>query len=220
MTLVITDRRTANSAGLALQSILSPRSFQRRQAKAMSVATARVRRTLIESIDDHIDAPVAFTKNRGSVRFVAAKERDPISRQRTIVHLGEIQNEYLKPQVLGETINELYGASPFFVPVVANLRRSGFRLGLKLNRFGNVPGLFSGSGEGKLNKILNDPRVFIGGPEDGLAMGIYTRDSDGSPIALFVQKERQAYKANWPFHRIALKSFRDEYPRAFREARR
>ena len=163
----------------------------------------------------YIDRPTRFTVN--GIRFQSARRSEPIREQKSAVFIQETQSAYLNPLIRGETLTELYGRSPIISPVTGNLSRRGYRLGIRLNRSGNVPGL----NRGKIQRVIDDPRTFevdLPGTSD-LSPGIYIRTRSGID-KLFSYSRDTRREAIFPFPELALRVYDRDFPGLYRDALR
>lgn len=208
---IVTDKASANRARRALADQFSIRRFQDRVARANNESARKIKARLTQEIPRHFDRPTPFTVD--SVRVIPVKRGGRLSQMQMTIHLAPIQSEYMRPSILGETVTEQFGRSPFLVPVLANIQRFGRDLGLVLDQFGNINDLRNGV----LSGLLNNPRVFFAGDDGSLEPGVYVRVDD-VPAALFVQRRQQTYDAIFPFHEISLKVYRECFPDAWRNS--
>lgn len=192
------------------------RCIKQASATSLSRIAGRARKQQQKLMPRYISDPTPFTV-RG-VRFTGAKRSEPISKMCSAVYINKTQSAYLNPLIVGETLTELYNRSPIISPVTSNLAKKGYGIGVKLNKFGNIPALKSG----KIQKVIDHPNTFvIDLPGNGqLSAGIYYRNKNGTIDKLFSFDRDSRREAQYPFSDIALDVWDDGFADLYRDSLR
>ena len=189
-------------------------SIDKAAATALTITAAKNRQAVQAQMEKRLDRPRKQTVN--AVRFRRANKKDGLDKMYSATLIVPWASEFLAPNFYGATLTELYGRKPIISPVVANLNR-GYGLGVKLNKFGNVPGL----NKGKIQKVLDSPNTFeieLDSPSP-LTPGIWYRNPRSNQIVLLFLYERDTERKQvLDFNKIGLGIYRNTLPRNWQRA--
>lgn len=161
--------------------------IQESAATALNITAARNRRAVQAQMNKKLDRPRKQTLN--AVLFKQAKRTDRLDDMYSATYIRDWASKFLAPSFYGATITELYDRKPIITPVIANLQK-GYGLGVKLNKFGNVPGL----NKGKIDKVISNPNTFVIdlNSRSDLTPGIWYRNPRNNELVLLFLYERDS----------------------------
>lgn len=109
-------------------------------AETLSVAAFRGRKAIQAGMPDQLHNPTKQMMSNAAHFVKQAEAKDGIDKMQALVYLSPWANEVLRPNILGETIYELYGNSEVLVPHISNLQRPEVtrKLGKIVNAAGNL----------------------------------------------------------------------------------
>ena len=164
----------------------------------------------------HLDKPTKQTIN--SLRVLRAGDRRNTTEDSAFVYFPEFSSEYINPNIVGESITELYGESPI---IRWNLqafrdRRVAKILGIRISRVsGNIVGLRS---RNLRQNAIDNPNTFeLRFAQDGKLPGLYLRIGD-EIITIWTYVDRSPRKAIFPFPQIAARQYKKVFPENWRKS--
>lgn len=139
-----------------------------------------------------LDNPTPFTVN--GIAVIRSNKRSLVAK----VLIKDVQAEYMKFSVRG-------GRSGKRVSRPANIR---------LNKFGNIPGMRAGK---KIRALLNRPDTFAGSLR-GID-GVWQRVRGSRSLKLLIRfVDSQTYGKKYPFHEIVMTEARKQFEPEFRKS--